>query len=631
MSHSDQSSSNTPLRRGQACLDCRKRKMKCDGARPYCGPCVRGNRQEDCEYADGPGRTRTELLEDSVALLQARIQELERPAETTPSMTLHDPHASYRNRQPNAGGSTGMNLGTTSRLPSSSPQIHRDFPPQFRGGPSPAPGISSGPFFGAPTFSSQGNTPRLTPYQGRGASAPLPRPAPSWWEAEEPPADIIQLLFNIFLPRGSQFGWFLSTRRFLDSALQPLPLWHPSRPLPVLLSVIYLMGIHFSGSPELAAREPLLLARVQSQLNSASVSGGGNGGVRHHPKRDMHMLQAELILAYYFFRNGRVVEGRYHVNAAVSLAFACKLNKVRSEADVQVAFGIGGLGTGLPPPVDEVEEGERINAFWQVFVLDRVWSAVMGSSAFISDEEMLLTDVDTPWPLERDVYQPGVLSPDRPKSSRTLAKFLNDPASEDTVEGFSITAMVIKSAILYEQATQVANRYKASNSQSDIQSLRGRSRVLITQIEQFIPTLFPLSDDAIAPEVVRCIILSQILARVALIQVYKAFGGRDGEDGRREALRVAEGIAEVLGRVDGTALVFTNPIIGTLLMTVCEVLVVHVKHERARRHSAVAPTARETGLVGSLEGVVGVMSALGTKCPFTRYQLGRVQEMRGGM
>ena len=46
----------------------------------------------DCEYTDGNRRPRTLALEEDVARLQARVQELENPDTTTPSLTLHDPY-----------------------------------------------------------------------------------------------------------------------------------------------------------------------------------------------------------------------------------------------------------------------------------------------------------------------------------------------------------------------------------------------------------------------------------------------------------------------------------------------------------------------------------------------------------
>jgi hypothetical protein len=67
--------------------------QKCDGAKPICGPCLRHPKDDACEYSDGPGRSRTKALEDQVSRLEARLQELENPEASTPSVKLHDPYA----------------------------------------------------------------------------------------------------------------------------------------------------------------------------------------------------------------------------------------------------------------------------------------------------------------------------------------------------------------------------------------------------------------------------------------------------------------------------------------------------------------------------------------------------------
>jgi hypothetical protein len=58
-----------------------------------CGQCIRGNRPDDCEYTDGQGRSRTHMLEQDIARLQARVQELEHPERTTPAVALHHPYS----------------------------------------------------------------------------------------------------------------------------------------------------------------------------------------------------------------------------------------------------------------------------------------------------------------------------------------------------------------------------------------------------------------------------------------------------------------------------------------------------------------------------------------------------------
>ncbi len=50
-------------------------------------------RLQECEYTD-QGPALTQVLEDEVARLEARIRELEHPTDNLP-VTLHNPHAAY--------------------------------------------------------------------------------------------------------------------------------------------------------------------------------------------------------------------------------------------------------------------------------------------------------------------------------------------------------------------------------------------------------------------------------------------------------------------------------------------------------------------------------------------------------
>lgn len=63
--------------------------QKCDCAHPVCNQCVRFGRERDCEYSEKDQKSRSELLEDEIAVLQARIRELEgAPPAGEPSSAL---------------------------------------------------------------------------------------------------------------------------------------------------------------------------------------------------------------------------------------------------------------------------------------------------------------------------------------------------------------------------------------------------------------------------------------------------------------------------------------------------------------------------------------------------------------
>ena len=274
-----------------------------------------------------------------------------------------------------------------------------------------------------------------------------------------------------FLPHGSQYGFFLNMSLFRSSMVLPFPLGHPHRPSPALLSAVYLWGLHLSRSGALRNHESTFRSRALEHSSNA-LSGS-------HPQMFLHALQAEVLLAYYFFRNGRFLEGKYHSSAAASLAISGGLNKIRSTRDfLYPAEVVGERSLSLPPPRDAVDEGERINGFWAALVLDKCWSVALGSPSNFTDDDLLGTRIDTPWPLDYAGYEQvhiiflsgtifcsvhslvtqGLLLPGV-RSSSTVQDFMGD--SLDLAEGgFSDLAVGIMAALLFERATHVATQWK---------------------------------------------------------------------------------------------------------------------------------------------------------------------------
>uniref|UniRef100_A0A0W0F8G0 Zn(2)-C6 fungal-type domain-containing protein n=1 Tax=Moniliophthora roreri TaxID=221103 RepID=A0A0W0F8G0_MONRR len=76
--------------RGSACLTCRRRKTKCDGLRPVCGPCLASS-PGSCEYSDG-APSQDQLLQQQIAEMEGRLRDLQRPndqrTQNNPSVEL---------------------------------------------------------------------------------------------------------------------------------------------------------------------------------------------------------------------------------------------------------------------------------------------------------------------------------------------------------------------------------------------------------------------------------------------------------------------------------------------------------------------------------------------------------------
>lgn len=117
----------------------------------------------------------------------------------------------------------------------------------------------------------------------------------------------------------------------------------------------------------------------------------------------LYLLQAEILLAYYLFTSNRLLEGKLHAGAAVSLAYLCGLHKMPT-LGTQQAFGLLPAPTGiLPPAPDDVAECEKVDAWWTTFVLDKTWIIALSSPSMVAEQEES-TIIDTPWSVPVETY-----------------------------------------------------------------------------------------------------------------------------------------------------------------------------------------------------------------------------------
>lgn len=164
---------------------------------------------------------------------------------------------------------------------------------------------------------------------------------------------------------------------------------------------MYLWGSHFCKDPALHAREPEYFAEATQRITDALFVSNGTS-LRDHAV--LFVVQAEILLAYYLFYVNRNLEGRYHASAAGALVLSCQLNLVRSDR-VIANGGSEDAVFGMVPPKDSVEEGERIDAFWSVYILDKTWSTALGFPSAIPGDSAFTLKIDTPWPVEMQTYE----------------------------------------------------------------------------------------------------------------------------------------------------------------------------------------------------------------------------------
>jgi hypothetical protein len=163
-----------------------------------------------------------------------------------------------------------------------------------------------------------------------------------------------------------------------------------------LLNAIYMWGAHLSsdGQHELYFKQKAL-SFVASVLT---------------PKSFLLTIQAEVLLSHFFFRTGHFLEARAHTATAVALALGGGLHQIRSlnhpDTPVIEIAEENDQGIHLRAPADAIEEGERINGFWAVFVLQKNLSVALEPAVGVCGVfETNGMQIDTPWPLEMDDYR----------------------------------------------------------------------------------------------------------------------------------------------------------------------------------------------------------------------------------
>ncbi|KAJ7067373.1 hypothetical protein C8F01DRAFT_1121092 [Mycena amicta] len=567
-----------PLRRGKACLNCRHLKIRCDGARPVCGPCVRVPKDDQCEYTDVSSRTKE--LQTTIARLKARVNELENPGSTPPIILVQSELAG-----PSESLVGGNYEGSSSMLP-------------------PSPSAASSGFSDVSGLSREGGS------------------ESSLLGVQEPPFEMMQMLLDAFLPHGVQFGFFMHTGRFRTAALLQLPLGHPARPSPAVLCAVYLWGIHLSRSEPMVSYEAVFIRRAQQHI-STELSD------TVHSVHRVHTIQAHILLSTYFLRNKQFLEAEFHTNGAVTLALGYHLHKIRSSRAPSPPF----LGSStfrpenlLGPPQDAVEEGERIRAFWTIVCHQNnllMTVHMPGDNFGILDSPGM--NIDTPWPLELTEYELGLMPADLRGS--------------DTVEGFvshgipgpgSLVALQVQASVLLQRAVQLSRTWSPGMQPQAAAAHASASIWLEARVQQ-LSTQLP-AIDAFHSQIdeARILLVAQGLLDAALIQIHKSSTSHSSAT-VTAARRIVTTFGDAIDNIPDV--LCAGPVVGTLLLLACQVILREIERTRYFRASLgttldvdMAYSQEEAVLLVDLQNGLTTMTLFSLDSPLGQYQLSKVQQ-----
>ncbi|KAF7376446.1 hypothetical protein MSAN_00060200 [Mycena sanguinolenta] len=422
----------------------------------------------------------------------------------------------------------------------------------------------------------------------------------NWWQTPVPPPGVVKILMDLFARHASQFGFFLNGPRIMSSVFSP----DSRRPIsPSLLNSILLFGIHLSSSPALQAGENEFLNRAIRSV--APIQ----------PHQATQNIQAEVLLAQYFLREGRFIEAMHRINTATSLAIGCGLHRLPGPHIPRSPFV-------LPSTRDAVEQGERINAFWMIMALHKIFSVIMQWPSSVSD--ILNQQIDLPWPLEMEVYESGIV-PVNPQRQFTMTTFLGDPMAANFEAANSSLAQYSKAVALFERASYIGvNRTNLADPEEYAQFTLFEHGLI--QVIQILPS-FDNFEGRI--DTIRQRLVTFTLCQVAVIQLHSAF---DNPSSIHKCLNAARAVVAANQRIPNMQVwEHIDSTMGTLWVAVCQIIIrgiAAIKNPRAASRGWIASVSNGdySALKSALVTMTDTMLIFSPRCRLIDYQLNRVHE-----
>lgn len=341
-----------PLRRGTACLACRKRKSRCDGTHPVCQQCIKTNREDECQYAD---LKRKKQLRENASVLGQRLFELETTSTFPSNIFLVDPQVTT---------SALTSIFTTLSASSSSSSL------------SESPSSSALEFISYDEMSTaaldvlDSSNPQIIPEDYTFSSIPC---SYSGNTGDSLPQQVKLMLIEAFLSHRHQC-YFEECGIGLTELER-----HPA-----FMNTVYFLGCYYTRSPHLSTLETYFLNLALHGLASTFVGH----------ERTVDLVRASSLLAIYFYSTGQIAEGYQHSVSAAQLALVIGLHRtsfpeLSGELHDLVAH-------------NSVDMNDRISAFWQIFMVDTCWSAATGFPSLLSGSGDHKVRIETPLPPSQD-------------------------------------------------------------------------------------------------------------------------------------------------------------------------------------------------------------------------------------
>lgn len=417
-----------PLKRNQACRQCRKRKMKCDAQRP-CRGCVRSHGTivanlvkagqpfppvPECTY-DG------DYDEEGEAHIPPQVAHIGAPGNAIVQVTdpnhHHDPTHPH---SPHHEDSSTQQLRAAVAATTISPR-QNTLTSNGAGFPSSVLSTSVGSGSGAhrsdsagaslspvSTFSS-GQMPGLEHSPDLGPnSVPLFDAMPSGYSTDLPSPEVLLHLVQKFF-QCQIFAPTLLHRSSFLSRLQ-LPPTHPQYPSNALLHAICADASLYGANGSQHGSSPSGFGAMHAGLCMAKALEDASMG-----RRLLETVQAFIVMSWWQHANARWSE--LWISTGLTIRYCIPLGLSKSITfDDMFSGAVGGVSghstnwkvdTIMQPTTDATEVELRRRAFWHAYMLDRVQGAATAWPMAIDD-----LDIGQELPLTQGAFDAGVLPPD---------------------------------------------------------------------------------------------------------------------------------------------------------------------------------------------------------------------------
>lgn len=281
-------------------------------------------------------------------------------------------------------------------------------------------------------------------------------------------------------------------------------------------------------------------------------------------------------------------------------------------------------GSMLDPPKDATELGERIHAFWHVFLLDKVGSIITNLPAALPDECDSFSQVETVWPRLLEEYETGDVTEEEYGTVRTLYKPEVPPPSRlDT-----IFTLRLKSTALFERACRLSTLYGPTSApRTPPETFWSTFQSIDFAITRFHATLPLVRNTGEMGEVLAQphspvnvpLALVHTLVHVATIQLHNIVAN-DNTDSYNRSLQAAHGAVTIIHELADADPDDMEMILGHCWKCVADVLLRHLHHNQFSHNTATLDL--------ELDAVVHAIKRLEPMFPLLGYQVNEIERQR---